>query len=131
MENHRGVIRSLHFFHARIKSEAGADDSLGRKDDLFVSGLDILRSQNAPVVEFHRLADLEGVGPLVLGDRPALGQVPDHLGVVIFVKFEQKAVVGGDGVDQAKGVLPVAVIGRGFSSNGEDQGSAPLGLLFR
>src|SRR4029077_286858 len=74
------------------------------------------RREVAAVVEFYAAAKLEGVRPAVLGGRPGLGEIANHLRTRAIggVEPEQGAVNRGERMDQRERSLTVPVVGGGL-----------------
>jgi len=83
---------------------------------VIVRRLDVLRGEEAAVVELHVRPDLHGQRTHVLGELPGLREIAHHLGtgVVGGIRAEQGVVVGSDGMDEAERLLAMTVEGRGF-----------------
>ena len=80
------VIGALHgVHHGQIAGQIAV-----LLNDLFVGELHIRGGEGLAVVPLHALAQVEGVGEVVLRDLPALGQIGDDLFVV--VQRQQAAV---------------------------------------
>ncbi len=92
-KDHRGVVRRLDLVDHGIEADPRADRSLGREDDAAPAIGHVDGRQLAAVVEFHALADLEGVGLAVVG---RLG----HLGAEIADEFGGRGGIVGRDADQ-------------------------------
>ena len=126
-----GVGRErFHGLHVLVLGLAARDDGGRWIDDAIVGGLDVPGGHHAAVVELHALAQLEGVGALVRGDGPRLGEVANELGarLVEGIDAQQRVVVGRGGMEHPEGLFPVRVIARRLGRDHEDQ-LAPVARL--
>ena len=111
-----------------MKCAAGAGDALRREDDLLERGDHVLRGQRRAVVEFHALADLEGVGLAAVGRLRHLGaQVADEIRRrrrIVRIDPDEHAVERRERVDQRERGLAVTVQARRLVGNDEGQNAA-------
>ena len=112
-EHDRGGVRGLHRLDGRVLAFAERDDARGRKDDLVVGRLHVLRGQVAAVVELHPATEPERVGPAVPGDRPRLGEVTHHPRprTIGGIEPEERIVNRSDRVDERERPFAVPVVG--------------------
>jgi len=119
-------VGRLHRLHGPVLLLAARGHVGGGEDDLVVGGLHVLGGHEAAVVELDPVTQLEGVGALVRGDRPRLGEIADDLGsrLVGGIHAQQRVVVRAHGMEHAERFFPVAVEARGLGRAHEDQLSA-------
>ena len=115
------------------------DEALPHRDhalrwiaDAVVARLHVCGGERRAVVEFHVRMELEGVGPGILGNRPALREVADEPGIVGRVDLEQVRVVRRQQMDDREQRRLMAVVGRRVARvDAEHQGAAAHGFLCR
>src|SRR5262249_9361080 len=133
-EDHGQWIGGLDLVDHDIKTLARAGHTFGWIDDLVPARGYVVSGQWRAVMELDAVADLEGVGPAVIGRlRHRRAEIADKVARgagIVRVDPDQDAVIGGRRVDRGIGRLAVAVKARRSIGGGDIRhNTAPPGVF--